>query len=44
MLLARTISPDFEITFGQRRIHDGKLYDRYFSKPDERDHIIIKDG
>lgn len=44
MQLARTISPDFEITSGQRRIRDGKQYDRYFPKPDERDRIIIKDG
>ena len=44
MQLARTISPDFEITSGQRRIRDGKQYDRYFPKADERDRIIIKDG
>ena len=44
MQLARTISPDFEITSGQRRIRDGKQYDRYFPKPDEHDRIIIKDG
>lgn len=44
MQLARTISPDFEITSGQRRIRDGKQFDRYFPKPDERDRIIIKDG
>jgi len=44
MQLSRTISPDFEITSGQRRIRDGKQYDRYFPKPDERDRIIIKDG
>lgn len=44
MQLARTISPDFEITSGQRRIRDGKQYDRYFPKPDERDRIIIKEG
>lgn len=44
MQLARTISPDFEITSGQRRIRDGKQYERYFPKPDERDRIIIKDG
>ena len=44
MHLARNISPDFEITSGQRRIRDGKQYDRYFPKPDERDRIIIKDG
>ena len=44
MQLARSISPDFEITSGQRRIRDGKQYDRYFPKPDERDRIIIKDG
>ena len=42
--LPRTISPDFEITSGQRRIRDGKQYDRYFPMPDERDRIIIKDG
>ena len=44
MQLARTISPDFEITSGQRPIRDGKQYDRYFPKPEERDRVIIKDG
>ena len=44
MQLARSISPDFEITSGQRPIRDGKQYDRYFPKPDDRDCIIIKDG
>ena len=40
MQLARTISPDFEITSGQRRIRDGKQYDRYFPKPDETYYIV----
>ncbi|MCX8483149.1 MAG: hypothetical protein ORN50_06170 [Crocinitomicaceae bacterium] len=44
MQLARTISPDIEITSGQRPIRDGKQYERYFPKPEERDRIIIKDG
>jgi hypothetical protein len=44
MQLARTISPDIEITSGQRPIRDGEQYDHYFPKPDERDRIIIKDG
>jgi hypothetical protein len=42
--LAYTLSLDIEITSGQRPIRDGKQYDRFVPKPDERDRIIIKDG
>ena len=38
------ISPVAEITSGPRPIRDGRAFDKYFPKPDDRDRIIIKDG